>query len=549
MRKFDPITLEIIQRSLSSASEEMFATIKKTAMSSIIYEVLDMGTAITAANGELASSGSGIPAFVCALDKAVMKIIDKFGFDNIENGDIFLTNDPYFGGVTHLNDAVLVKPVFYDNSLIAWTANIAHWNDVSGAIAGSMSGDATEIFQEGIRYPAIRLFKNDSVIDSVMDIIKANSRMPDFLHGDLWAQIAALRVGEKRIIELVDKYSKSVFVESINQHLEYGEKVAREVISKLKDGSYHLKEKQDDGSYLSVGIEIKDCEITFDLTDAPDQNTGPINLSLDASTLTVQMVLMGVIGSRVVGNGGCFRNLEIKTKQKTIYHAEEPAAAGFYFETMIRLYDILCRCLAENVAEFIPAGGFSSICATILGGVNADTQRQFTIIEPEIGGWGAGKDHDGINAMFCGIHGDTFNCPAEVAETRYGVTVEQQSLRICDAGAGEFRGGFGVTVDYRINSDNSFLTCAYTRAEVPPWPLNGGESGSTNGIKVIRVDGTQESYSFTTGLDLKQGDVVRVETATGAGFGDPLQRSRSRIDDDIKNGYVSLQYAKKVYGY
>lgn len=549
MPNTDPITLEIIQNSLRATSDEMFATIQKTAMSAIIYEVLDMSTAITDANGELASSGSGIPAFVCALDKAVKSIIKKFGIDEIKSGDIYLTNDPYHGGVTHLNDVVLMKPIFDNETLVAWTANIAHWNDVSGAMAGSMSGDATEIFQEGIRYPGILLFKNNEPIDAVMDIIKCNSRMPEFLNGDLWAQIAALRVGEKRILELIEKYSRLIFIEAIDNYFDYGEKIAKKAISQLKDGYYPLTEKQDDGSELSVAVTIKGSEIVFDLSNAPKQVQGPINLSRDGAMLAAEMMMMGIIKGRAMGNGGYFRPLTVITEPGTIYHAKEPVACGFYFETMIRLYDMLWRCVAEKITDTLPAGNFSSICATILGGTNSDTGRQYTIIEPEIGGWGAGQQRDGANAMFCGLHGDTFNCPAEVAETRYGVVVEQQSLNITNTGAGEFRGGFGITLDYRIQNDNDFLTCAYTRAKVPPWALMGGEDGGLNGIDVIKKDGDTEHYAFTTGLTLNKGDIVRVKTASGAGYGDPKMRDRNSLVNDIKNGYVTREYATDVYGY
>ncbi len=548
MSTTDPITLEIIQNSLSAASDEMFATIRKTAMSAIIYEVLDMGTAITAANGELASSGSGIPAFVCALDKAVMSIISKFGLDNINPGDIYITNDPYYGGVTHLNDVALVKPVFADNHLVAWTANIAHWNDVSGAIAGSMSGEATEIYQEGIRYPGVLLFQNEQPVEAVMDIIKTNSRMPEFLNGDLWAQIAALRVGEKRILELVKKYSRGVFLEAIDNYFDYGEKIARAAISKLRDGHFHLTEEQDDGSELSVSITVKGSDICIDLTEAPAQVTGPINLSRDGAMLAAEMMLMDVIGGRAMGNGGCFRPLTFKTKPGTIYHAQEPIAVGFYFETMIRLYDMLWRCIAEKITDDLPAGNFASICATILGGVNPETGRQYAIIEPEIGGWGAGATNDGANAMFCGLHGDTFNCPAEVAETRYGVVVEQQSLNITDTGAGQFRGGFGITLDYRIQNDDNFLTCAYTRSKVPPWPLKGGQEGGQNIIDVIRKDGITYQYAFATGVTLNKDDIVRVKTAGGAGYGEPKLRDRQTLLADIKNGYISVEYARDTYG-
>ena len=549
MSNYDPITHEIIQNSLRAISDEMFSTIRKTAMSPIIYEVLDMATAIVTADAELASAGSGIPAFVGTIDKSVAKIIEVHGESNIHDGDIFITNDPYYGGVTHLNDVVLLKPVFYGDNIIAWTGNIAHWNDVSGKSPGSMSVDATEIFQEGIRIPAVRIFSNDEPISGVIDMIVCNSRMPDFLKGDLWAQIAALRLGSKRIIELADKYGVDVYLSAVDSYLEYGEKMARAAISKLPDGRYEIEDLQDDGTTLQVSMSILKDEAFVDLTNAPAQSNAPTNLSRDGTLLSCQLILMGLIGDRDMANGGCFRVMKVKTKEGTCYHAKEPAACGIYFETLIRLNDLLWRCLAEQITDELPAGNFSSICATIMGGIHPDTNRHYSIVEPEVGGWGAGKGFDGANAMFCSMHGETFNCPAEIAEVRYGVTVAQMALNDEDGGAGQFRGGKGIVLDYVIRNDDSFLTCAFTRSNVAPWALKDGQPGTFNRIEVIRADGSSQRHSMVTELPTNTGDTIRVITANGGGYGNPKLRDREAIENDIKNGYVSLEYAKSTYNY
>ncbi|MCL1037505.1 hydantoinase B/oxoprolinase family protein [Shewanella submarina] len=549
MKTQDPFTLEIIQNSLRAISDEMFSTIGKTAMSPIIYEVLDMATAITDADGELASAGSGIPAFVGALDKSVRAILDKYPEDAIREGDIYITNDPFYGGVTHLNDVVLIKPVFADGERIAWVVNIAHWNDVGGKSPGSMSVDANEIYQEGIRIPAVKLFSNDELITSVMDMLLANSRMPDFLEGDLWAQISALRVGNKRIKALAGKYGTATFRDAIQGYLDFGELMAARTLKALPEGEYTLSEPQDDGSELSVTIQVKAGQLIIDLTQAPDQSDSPINISRDGTLLACQMALMGLIGDREMANGGCFRVMQVKTRPGSLYDVKAPGACGIYFETMIRLNDLIWRALAENMSEHLPAGNFSSICATIMGGTHPDTGKHYSIIEPEIGGWGGGPGGDGANAMFCAMHGDTFNCPAEVAETRYGVTVGQMALNPEDGGAGEFRGGKGIVIDYKIRSDNSFVTCAYTRSVVPPWGLKEGHNGTANRIEVIRDDGSSERYAMATGINVNTGDTVRVITANGAGYGKPENRSLAAIEQDLKNGYVTVEYARSVYGF
>ena len=271
----DPITLEIIQSSLQATSDEMFAALRKTAMSAIIYEVLDMGTGITDGEGNLASSGAGIPAFVGVLDKAVKRVIELNDLGDIRPGDIFVTNDPYYGGVTHLNDVVLAMPVFADGELIAWTANIAHWNDVGGMVPGSISNDAKEIFQEGLRLPAVKLISEGTPIKSVMEIMKCNSRLPDFLQGDMWAGIAAARVGERRILELVDKYGLETFNTALQVFQDYGEQVALRALEGLPKGRFSLEEEQDSGAVYGVTVEITDDEFIVDLRDNPDQDPGP----------------------------------------------------------------------------------------------------------------------------------------------------------------------------------------------------------------------------------------------------------------------------------
>src|SRR5262245_29174964 len=235
----DAITLEIIQNSLQAASDEMFSSMRKTAMSSIIYEVLDMGTCITDAGGNLAASGAGIPAFVATLDKAVKRIIE-LNAGAIGPGDVFATNDPYYGGVTHLNDVVFALPVFADGELVAWTANIAHWNDVGGMVPGSISNQARELFQEGLRLPGIKVVDHGEPIRSVIEIMKANSRLPDFLEGDMWAGISAARLGERRIGELVAKYGRDTFLTATEMFMDYGERISLRALAELPGGTFRL---------------------------------------------------------------------------------------------------------------------------------------------------------------------------------------------------------------------------------------------------------------------------------------------------------------------
>jgi len=543
----DPITLEIIQSSLVAISEEMFAAFRKTAMSAIIYEVLDMGTGITDAEGNIASSGAGIPAFVGVLDKAVKRVIECNAGEEIRPGDIFATNDPLYGGVTHLNDVVLVMPVFAGDELIAWTANIAHWNDIGGMVPGSISNDAREIFQEGLRLPAVKLISERTPIRSVIEILKANSRLPDYLHGDLWAGIAAARVGEQRILDLAAKYGRDTFTSALNAFMQHGEQVALSALRELPNGKFSLAEEQDSGVVYTATIEISDEQFVVDLRANPDQDRGPNNASRDGATIAAQMVFMNITGTHASANAGHFKPLKLLTRPGSVFDATPPAAFGTYYEVEVRLYDLLLRCLAPHLGERLPAGNFASICGTFIGGPHPDTGRHFTIVEPQLGGWGGSAFRDGNSAIFSGFHGDTFNCPAEVAEARYGLYVEQLRLGDERGGEGQHRGGKGVVLDYRVRSDGCFLTCAYTRDKHRPWPLEGGNEGSPNFVEVIRSDGRLERYAVVTALDLNAGDVIRVHTGNGAGYGDPRRRRRELVRDDLANGYVSGEVATTVY--
>ena len=548
-QQYDPITTEIIQSSLQAAADEMFAAMRRTAMSAIIYEVLDMGTAITDKDGELASSGAGIPAFVATLDKAVRQIIKKFSKPGaIEPGDIFIVNDPFAGGVTHLNDVIVAMPIFAEHEIVAWSANIAHWNDVGGMTPGSMSTDATEIFQEGLQIPPIKLFSKGALIQSVFDILTTNSRMPDFLTGDLWAGIASIRVGERRVLELVNKYGKDVFLHAVQKYMDYGEQVTLAGLKQLPHGTFSLAEEQENGQIYKVTIEIRDDAFIVDLRDNPDQDQGPFNLSRDDAIMSAQMIFKAVTSSETACNGGTFRPLTVLTREGSVFDPVRPAAMGIYYEIGVRLYDLLWRTLAEHMPEKLPAGGFASICGTLFGGIHPDTGRHYSVIEPELGGWGGSSQADGNPAIFSGFHGETYNCPAEIAEARYGVTVDYLSFHAEEGGEGMHQGGKGVRIDYRIRSDNAWLTVAYTRSKIPPWPLEGGRPGSPNYILVVRANGETERYAVATGLTLHPDDIIRVMTGTGAGWGDPLKRDPKRIQDDLKNGYITEDQANRYYG-
>ena len=542
----DSFTQEVIQDSLNAISEEMFAAMARAAMSSVIYEVLDFGVAVTDAEGNLASVGAGIPGFVGMLAPAVQAVLGRHPRPSIAPGDIFIANDPYEGGVSHANDVVLAMPVFSGNRLIAWTANKGHWVDIGGMTPGSMSPNATELFQEGLILPPLKLFEAGSPVEAVFSIIRANSRLPDQALGDLWAGVAALRVGDRRLRELCGKYGRNTLVDAISAYMDYGETMALSGLAALPRGEFRGTDRLDNGREIRALIRIRRSEMTIDLRDNPDQDDGPVNGTRDATLVGARAVFKSITLPEPWANAGCFRPLKVLTRPGSIFHALRPAAVGLYYENKMRSKDLILKTLAPHMPERIPAGHFASICATVIrshtpGGVDR------TFVEPQVGGWGAGPDRDGDSAQFSISHGDTFNCPVEVNEARNGIRVWRYALNSAPSGAGEFRGGKGVELHYEILSARGSLTAGYTRCTVSPWGLDGGGEGSRNRVEIDRCGQTRESGSSFDNAALRRGDVVRIVTGNGGGYGIPARRNRQRVLEDVRNGYVSVEEAVTIY--
>jgi N-methylhydantoinase B len=411
-----------------------------------------------------------------------------------------------------------------------------------------MSTEATEIFQEGLRLASVKLISKGQPSRPVMQILRSNTRMPDFMEGDMWAGIAAVRNGAARIVELANKFGVEHFLEAVDDFMNHGEKVSLKALKDTPHGRVTMEEPQDDGQVFRVSVEITETEMIVDLRDNPAQAAGPANLSRDGTLVAAQMAFKAVTAPQAATNGGSFRPLKVLTRPGTLFDAQSPAAEGFYFENLIRVHDLILRCLASHLPDRVPAGNFASVCATVIGGVHPDTGRAFTLVEPEIGGWGAEPGRDGNSAVFSAMHGETYNCPVEVCEARYGLFVDRMELNDEPGGHGKHRGGRGIRLDYRVRSDGTFLTCGYTRSKVPPWGQKGGVDGSLNYIEVIRAGGKSERHSMISGLTVNRDDVIRVRTGSGGGYGDPAERARQAVIDDVRNGYLSAELANEIYG-
>ncbi len=553
--KIDPFTLEIVKESLMAIGDEMFIATQRTSMSTIIYEVLDFAVGLTDAQGHLITQGNGVTLFLGTLDFGVRSVLDKFGTANLKPGDIYITNDPYSGGGTHLSDVSIIMPIFYDGRLVAFAANKGHWTEVGGMAAGSWTTNSTEIFQEGLQFPCVKLFDAGKPIQSLIDIIRANVRTPDMSIGDMYGQVASVRIADQRFQSICEKYGVDVVLAGIETLLDYGEELTRQELRKLPDGVYEAVDYIDDDGIgngpfeVRVKVTIAGDKIICDFTGTHPQVPGPVNCARTGLYSAARAVLMALTDPSIPASEGCFRAMEVICPDGTIFTCHRPAPVSTYWETMLYAADLIWKAMAPVLPDRLPAGHFLSVCGTVVAGLHPDTGELFLLVEPQAGGWGAGADKDGENGLVCIGDGETYVIPVEVCETRYGVLVDQYALDICDGGAGEFRGGRGLVRDYRITAKEAWFTGTFGRHKFLPWGMAGGKEGSRNYTKILFAHGREpDVFGKTAQYHMRQGDVARLITGSGGGYGDPLERPVESVQSDVKNGYITLEQAEKDYG-
>jgi len=551
----DPFTLEIISESLRAIGDEMFVTMQRTSMSVIIYETLDYATGLTDATGRLITQGNGVTLFLGTLDYGVRSVLDKFGYDGLRPGDIIITNDPYGGGGTHLSDVSLIMPIFYDGKVVAFAANKGHWTEVGGMAAGSWTTDSTEIYQEGLQFPVIKIFEEGRLNQGLVDLIRANVRTPDMSIGDMMAQAASLRIADRRFRDLVTKYGVNTVMAGIEKLMNDSEKLIRQELRKIPPGVYEAEDYIDDDGIVEgpfkvqVKVTVTPDKLTCDFTGSHPQVLGPVNAGPTALVAASRAIMLALTDPSIPTNDGCFRPMEIICPPRTIFTAERPASVSTYWETMLYAADLIWKAMAPVLPHRLTAGHFLSVCAPVIAGLHPDTGNLFILVEPSAGGWGAGASKDGENGMFCVGDGETYNVPVEVCEQRYGVLVDQYAYDITEGGAGKFRGGRGMVRDYRILADSAQHTGTFGRFKFLPWGMAGGGPGSRNYMQIIYADGREPLVvGKIARLPVKKGDVVRLVTGSGGGYGDPFERPVEKVVEDVRDGYITPQMAREQYG-
>lgn len=555
-RGLDPFTVEIIGEILRATAEEMFVTLGRTAQSPIIYEVLDMACGLVSADGELIAEAEGVPGFIGCLSFAVQEILEKFDAASMQPGDVYATNDPYGGGGTHLSDVVLVSPILYEGDVVGFAANKAHWTEVGGMAAGSWTTDATEVYQEGLQLPGIRLFQGGEPDPALIDLIRANVRLPEMTLGDLYAGVAALRAGERGLLGVCRKYGAEVLLQTMTLMLDRAEEAARACLQQFPPGRYGAQMWIDDDGLsdepLKVQVEVTvstDCFIA-DFSGSAPQARGPINTTWTGLRVATREIFKEATDPHFPNNDGFFRPVEVRCPPGTIFTAQRPAPVSTYWETGAYASDLIWKALFPVAQDRLPVGHHLSVCGTIISGVD-EARGRFVLVEPQAGGWGAAVDRDGVSGMVPAGDGETYIMPVEVCEARYPLLVEQFTFNTAQpAGLGRFRGGFGLIRDYCVTNEEVELTATFGRFKFPPWGAGGGGNGSPNAVEIFRAG--QHEPALRRGklarCRLRRGDVARLITGVGGGYGDPLQRDPALVADDVRNDYLTVSEAARHYG-
>lgn len=549
----DYFTLEIIKNGLVVANEEMFQSFARTAKSPVIYEVLDFAVGMTDGEGNLVAQAPGVPAFSGVLDFAAQEVIEKWKND-LKPGDVIISNVPYKSG-THLNDVTLALPIFEKDEFIAMILNKGHWSEIGGMAFGSWNPNSTEIYQEGLLLPCVKLYSEGKRNRDVVEIILENSRLPEYTLGDMEAQVASMKVASKRIHNLVEKYGLESVKTAMEKLLVDGEKYSRLKLKSLPKGEFEAEDFIDHAIantvkpvYVKAKIKITDEEFIVDFSGSDRQVLSPINSPFPATVSGVRETYMAVTDPHAYPNGGFFKPLKVKAEIGSVFYPVKPAPTSTDWEAIAFATELVWKALAPHLPEKLPAGHFLSIVATIVGGKNDKTGEPFAIVEPQPGGWGASSVSDGESGLVACGDGETYIASSEVYEKNFPIMVERYMLNTeTGVGHGKYRGGFGVIREYRILNSEALVTIQVGRHDFPPWGMNGGSPGPGNKVIIYKNGKPPKEIRRISAESFKSGDLISILTSGGGGFGNSNERDPMLVLSDVKNDLISPEEAEKIY--
>ncbi|UAN03381.1 MULTISPECIES: hydantoinase B/oxoprolinase family protein [Achromobacter] len=546
----DPVTLAVLKGRLEQIADEMDATLYRSAFNPIIAEAHDAchGMYDAATGATLIQGKSGLPVFVGAMAFAVKAAAKAAaGRGGMVDGDVWLFNDPYEGG-THANDFKLVKPVFRGGKLFCYLASAAHWHDVGGAVPGNYNPAATECWQEAVQIPPVRIVRAGVLDQDVLAILKANTRLPDSLWGDLNGQLAALELGARRLDGLLDEYGDATVLESLDTLRERARRLMRDHIARLPDGEYAFEDMLDNDGVrdaplrIALKLTIAGDRLGLDFTGTSPACAGPVNISR-ATAIAACYVALKHLFPDVPANAGVLDAVEVTLPDGLVISADRPRPVGGYTETILRMIDVIFCAMAQAAPDRAMAQAYGTINALSIAGYRSDAARKgqrWVMFSFFGGGHGGHSDGDGLSHGNAPISTATIP-PLEILEAAYPVRFTQWALRPDSAGDGAHRGGLGAIYEIELLEDSAEAFIFGERGRSAPKGIAGGGQAALNVFR-YQQDGQWLSPPMSSkmlGIRLQRGDRVRLETPGGGGYGDPARRDPAAREHDRKMGYVS----------
>lgn len=552
-RKVDPVIAEIVRNGVLAVTEEMKTNLMRTAYNMIIYEALDFTTGLFTPEGETVSIGIGLPTFIRGMAETVKAKIRHFGIKNMKPGDIYVTNDAYTTG-SHLNHFTFTLPIFHKGKLVGFSCCMAHWLDVGGVLGGM----TTDIYSEGIQIPILKYQDRGKVNQDLLDIIRMNVRLPPRAMGDLRAQVTAVKTGERRFLELLDRYGQQQVMDSIAVIMDRAEAAARARTKTIPDGVYEAESWLDDDGIdigkripVRVKVTVKGEEMTIDLTEVSKQVRGFYNSAITTGYGCAQVAYKCITSPTDYPiNDGAFRSLKVIIPPGRIISATRPAPMRWWMTFPMTIIDTIFKALQPAIPDRVIAGHHADLVAPSFHGFNPKTSEFFIgTFGPLGGGWGAKRTEDGVSATVCMNDGDTHNGPNEQAEAKFPILVERFELIPDSGGAGKHRGGLGIARTTRALTPVTVNTQS-ERSACPPWGLDGG--GDATGNKVAFRVGNEWKSDFPNAkvlvAQLKPGDAFRISSGGGGGYGAAFERPVEEVREDVRQGYVTAKAAAERYG-
>jgi N-methylhydantoinase B len=552
-RRVDPVTTEIVRNGLIAVTEEMKTNLMRTAYNIIIYEALDFTTGLFTPHGETVSIGIGLPMFIRGMAETVKAKLRHFGRDGIRPGDIYVTNDAYLTG-SHLNHVTLTLPIFHRGTLVGFSCCMAHWLDIGGALGGM----TTDIFSEGLQIPILKYQDRGTLNTDLIDIIRQNVRLPSRAMGDLRAQVTAVKTGERRFLELVERYGREAVLGAITAIMDHSDKSARSRTRTIPDGVYIAESYMDDDGIeigkpvpIRVRVEVKGDRLVVDLTEVSKQVRGFYNSGITTGHACAQVAYKCLTSPTDYPiNDGSFRSLTSIVPPGRVVSATRPAPMRWWMTYPMTIVDTIFKALAPAIPDRVIAGHHADLLVAACHGINPRSSEFFIAnFGPLGGGWGAKQSQDGVSATVCINDGDTHNSPNEQAEAKFPLVVESYRLVPDSGGAGRHRGGLGVERVVRARTAITMNT-QIERAHCKPWGLEGGLAGTGNDV-ALRLNGTWKTdfpNAKVLVAALKAGDAFRIRSGGGGGYGSPFERAAELVRDDVRQGYVSIAAAAEHYG-